>query len=217
MRSVEVMGNEITAPVLLLVEGQDEAYLVRRMCQHWFAERAVQIDIEDAQGGDRLTKQFKAIWVRPKGPLKVVGVITDSEENPADTAQRWRELFKLTDSSIDRPCHVLQLPSPDSSGALETLLLEALANDSIAICATHFRDCVKPQLAHRTVAQMDKIAIRAWLSATFGEAYANVFKAYERDAARDSLNFDHVAFALIKEFIEGLLIEAETAALSTAP
>ena len=46
MKSVKLGNEAITAPVLLLVEGQDEEYLVQKMCQHWFKDRAKLIDIE---------------------------------------------------------------------------------------------------------------------------------------------------------------------------
>jgi len=89
------------------------------------------------------------------------------------------------------------------------LLLQALADNHIAACATGFRDCVIPFLADLTVAQGDKIAVRAWLSATLGQAYGNVFKAYKHRPEPELLNYDHSAFAPIKVFLQNLLNEAE--------
>ena len=52
MKSVKPVSDAITAPVLLLVEGQDEEYLVQRMCEQWFGVRAQKIDIECVDGRD---------------------------------------------------------------------------------------------------------------------------------------------------------------------
>ena len=87
--------------------------------------------------------------------------------------------------------------------------LDALAGDSIADCATHFRDCVSIHLIKPTLAQKDKIAVQAWLSAKLGNAYGNVFKAQDRHPDHQLLNYDHTAFAPIKAFVETLLAEIE--------
>ncbi len=117
MKSVNSGNEAITAPVLLLVEGQDEEYLVRKMCDQWFGEQAARIDIECVQGRDNFPMRFKALKVRSLGPLKVVGVIADSEEDPAATTQSWTVLFADVSPSINRPCKLLQLPGAHSAGA----------------------------------------------------------------------------------------------------
>lgn len=214
MKSVNALypvSDAITAPVLLLVEGQDEAYLVQKMCAHWFGPHALAIDIECVSGGDNFPKRFKALKVRSLGELKVVGVIADSEEDAAATAQRWKDLFTEVEPHINRPCKKLQLPSDNKPGAFEALVLDALKSDVIADCATNFRDCVTPHLGGRTLAQRDKIAVQAWLSAKLGSAYGNVFKAQEKHPRHQLLNYDHAAFAPIKTFIEDLLAHAQLA------
>ena len=209
MKSVKPVSDAITAPVLLLVEGQDEEYLVQKMCEQWFGARAQNIDIECVEGRDNFPKRFKALKVRSLGLLKVVGVIADSEEDCAATAQRWADLFDDVAPFIKRPCKKLQLPSDDAAGAFEALVLDALAGDSIADCATHFRDCVSLHLVKPTLAQKDKIAVQAWLSAKLGNAYGNVFKAQDKHPEHQLVNYDHAAFSPIKAFVETLLAEAE--------
>ena len=201
--------NAITAPVLLLVEGADEAYFVQKMCEHWFKERGDQFDIEDARGGGNLPRNFAALTVRPLGPLKVVGVITDSEEDAQATQQRWDNLIAKIQPQIHRPCKKLQLPSEELQGAFESLVLQSLVGDSVVDCAKAFRDCVTPQIGVRTSAQRDKIAVRAWLSAQLGLAYGNVFKAQKANIEQQLLDYDHEAFAPIKVFLEQLLAEVE--------
>lgn len=201
--------NAIAAPVLLFVEGADEAYFVEKMCEHWFKERADQFDIEDARGGGNLPRNFAALTVRPLGPLKVVGVITDSEEDAQATQQRWRDLVAEIQPRIHRPCKKLQLPSEELQGAFESLVLQSLVGDSVVDCAKAFRDCVTPQIGVRTSAQKDKIAVQAWLSALLGSAYANVFRAQKDYPAQQLLNYDHEAFAPIKTFLEELLAEVD--------
>lgn len=205
--AVKTDTEAITAPVLLLVEGQDEEYLVQKMCEQWFGPRAEQIDIECVGGLTNFSKRFKALKVRSLGPLKIVGIIADSEENPAATAQRWVALFKDVESVIKRPCKKLQLPGDDVPGAFEALVLDAWAGDPVAECATGFRDCVSPHLGERTLAQKDKIAVQAWLSAKLGNAYGNLFKAQDKYPNHQLVNYDHPAFAPIKVFVEDLLAE----------
>ena len=209
MKSVKPVNEAITAPVLLLVEGQDEEYLVQKMCAQWFGDRAKAIDIECVEGRDNFPKRFKALKVRSLGLLKVVGVIADSEEDCAATAQRWADLFDDVAPFIKRPCKKLQLPRDDAPGAFEAMVLDALKGDVIADCATHFRDCVSLHLVKPTLAQKDKIAVQAWLSAKLGNAYGNVFKAQDRHPDHQLLNYDHAAFAPIKAFVETLLAEIE--------
>jgi len=207
-------GNEaITAPVLLLVEGKDEEVLIRQMCTHWFGARAQAIDMECVDGLANFPKRFRALKVRSLGLLKVVGVIADSEQDPAATAQRWKNLFNEVEPLVNNgrscPCRKLQLPDDDTLGAFETLMLKAWDGDAIAHCATQFRDCVSPYLGERTLAQQDKIAVQAWLSAKLGNAYGNVFKAQEKHPEKPLLDYDHPAFAPIKKFVETLLAEAD--------
>lgn len=209
MKFVKTGNEAITAPVLLLVEGQDEEYLVQKMCEQWFGARAQNIDIECVEGRDNFPKRFRALKVRSLGVLKVVGVIADSEEDCAATAQRWADLFNDVEPFINRPCKKLQLPRDDAPGAFEALVLDALAGDSIADCATSFRDCVSLHLGERTLAQKDKIAVQAWLSAKLGNVYGNVFKAQDKHPEHQLVDYDHAAFAPIKAFVETLLAEAE--------
>jgi hypothetical protein len=206
--AINPVSNPISAAVLLLVEGQDEEYLVQKMCEHWFGPRALDIDIECVGGGDNFPKRFKALTVRSLGALKVVGVIADSEEDPAATAQRWSDLFADVAPKINRPCKKLQLPCDETPGAFEALVLNASDDDAVVSCAINFRDCVSPHLGDRTLAQKDKIAVQAWLSAKLGSAYGNVFKAQEKNPTHQLLNYDHAAFAPIKTFIKDLLAEA---------
>lgn len=203
------MNDAITAPVLLLVEGDDEEYLVQKMCELWFPERAASIDIENVGGGGNFSRRFKALAVRSLGPLKVVGVIADSEEDPQATDQRWADLFGEVGPQIKRPCKKLQLPSNDVKGAFESLVLQALENDPVVRCAKAFRDCAAPHIGDRTLAQKDKIAVQAWLSAELGQAYGNVFKAQMANAQRQLFDYEHTAFAPIKNLIADLLNEAD--------
>lgn len=209
MKSVKLGNEAITGPVLLLVEGEDEEYLVQKMCEHWFPDRADRIDIECVHGADNFPRRFKALPFRSHGPLRIVGVITDSEDDPRATEQRWIDLFAEVQALIHQPCKKLQLPHVEKPGAFEALVLQALGSDPTAACALGFRDCVTPHIGIRTLAQKDKIAVQAWLSASLGGAYGNVFKAQKKYPEKVLLDYDHAAFASIKQFIEDLLSIAE--------
>ena len=205
MRFAKSGTETISAPVLLLVEGQDEEYLVQKMCAHWFPKQISSIDIESVDGKDNFPKRFKALKVRSLGPLKIVGVIADSEEDPPATAQRWSALIAEVEPNIQRPCKLLQMPASHVPGAFEALVLKALDGDPVVACATNFRDCVRPHIGLRTLAQQDKIAVQAWLSAKMGNAYGNVFKAQAKYPDVQLLNYDHAAFVPIRTFIKALL------------
>ena len=95
-------------------------------------------------------------------------------------------------------------------GVFEPLVLQALQNDPVVHCAKAFRDCVTPHFNEgRTLAQRDKIAVQALLSAELGNAYSNVFKAQKAHVMQQLLNYEHAAFLPIKHFLEELLSEAE--------
>lgn len=206
------MKSDNTA-VLLLVEGDDEEFLVKRMCEKWFPKDVHQIIIENVHGKENFGKQFRALRLRSLGITKIIGVIADSEENPAATAQRWTDLFNSIAPQINLPCKKLQLPSDTEAGAFEALVLNALDGDSLATCAKGFRDCAKQYLENPTLAQQDKIAVQAWLSAKLGQAYGNVFKAQnyadKKNPPIQLLDYDHPAFTSIKTFIADLLTHKE--------
>lgn len=217
MKSVEAVegqipgaSQKITAPVLVLVEGHDEAYFLPKMCEHWFKDRADQFDIENAGGGGNFASRFKAQSVRTPGPLKIVGVITDSEEDAKATSQRWEMLINEVQPGMKHLCKTLQLPSSTSPGAFETLVLHTLGDDLVVKCASTFRDCVAPHVGKRTRAQMDKIAVQAWLSARLGKSYRSLSGAQKDREAQPLLDYDHAAFIPIKTFLEGLLNLADS-------
>lgn len=200
-------AQPITTPVLVLVEGDDEYYLVQWMSGHWFGEKAALIGFENVGGKDKFPSHLRALQTRSHGPLEVVGVIADSEDDARATQQRWGDLFGEVQPKIKPPCSLLQLPSESAPGAFETLVLQALKDDSIAACALTFRDCVSAQLNDRTAAQRDKIAVQSWLGARFGRAYGNVFKAQKAHPDAKVLDYDNAVFLPIKHFLEELLAQ----------
>lgn len=199
--------HPITTPVLILVEGDDEYHLVQWMAEHWLGEQSQKITLENVGGKDNFARSFKGLQVRSLGALQAVGVICDSEEDAAGTQQRWMQLFDQVQPKIKPRCHLLQLPTVDTNGAFEALVLQALGNDPVARCAQAFRDCVSPELPDRTQAQKDKIAVQAWLSARMGNAYGNVFKAQQKNPEQNLLNYDDPAFQPIKHFLNQLLLD----------
>jgi hypothetical protein len=210
MKSVKVAkqaSKPLTSPVLILVEGSDEKFFIEAMCAHWFPEKINDITIENVEGSNNFSTHFEALTIRSSKSLRAIGIITDSEENPDATKQRWNDLFvKFPQKCV---CKKLQLPSDDQAGAFETLALTAVSNNPIVKCATDFRDCVVEKIGKRTLAQKDKIVVQAWLSAELGNAYANLFKAQEKNPDKKLLDYDHPAFTSIKTFIADLLTHKE--------
>lgn len=202
-------AKEITTPILVLVEGHDEDDLLQRLCQHWFGEKSSDFGFENVGGNPNFSSRFRALEIRSLGRLQAVGVVADSEEDAAATQQKWRDLFGEVAEKINKPCKLLQLPNASQAGAFETLVLQALQGDPVAQCAQAFRDCVEPNSVSRTHAQKDKIAVQAWLSASLGDAYRNVFKA-QQDNKKPLFDYDHKAFAPIKVFFEELLATVAT-------
>lgn len=203
-------AHAITTPILVLVEGDDEYHLMQWMCQHWFGDKAALFAFENVKGKDNFPSRFCALKTRSLGVLEVVGVVADSEEDAAATHQRWRDLINEVTATIKQPCKLLQLPHQDQTGAFETLVLQALQHNAVAQCARAFRDCAGAHLNDRTQAQKDKIAVQAWLGASFGRAYGNVFKAQNEHPDATLLDYEHSAFASIKAFFEELLATVAT-------
>ncbi|MBT0569225.1 hypothetical protein KIK84_02705 [Curvibacter sp. CHRR-16] len=195
----------ITTPILVLVEGKDEEDLLQRLCKHWFGAQSSCFGFENVDGNSQFSEKFRALKKRSKDKLQVVGVVADSEEDAAATKQKWQDLFKDVVPQINKPCELLQLPDAIQPGAFETLVLEALKGDPVAQCAQAFRDCAAANLADRTQAQKDKIAVQAWLGARLGRAYNNVFKAQEDNEDEPLFDYDHAAFNPVKEFLQHLL------------
>lgn len=208
-------AHAITKPILVLVEGDDEYHLMQWMCLHWFGDKADHFAFENVGGKDNFPSRFRALKTRSLGALEVVGVVADSEEDAAATQQRWRDLVNEVVATIEQPCKLLQLPHQDQTGAFETLVLQTLQHSAVAQCAVAFRDCVGQHLNDRTQAQKDKIAVQAWLGASFGRAYGNVFKAQNEHSDAALLDYDHSAFSPIKAFLEELLATVAANRLET--
>jgi hypothetical protein len=199
-------NNTISAPILVLVEGQDDAFFLNLMIAAWYPGREHLFDIESAGGLSNLKSRFAAVSVRLSAPLKVVAVMADSDDSPSAAAQVWQDLKQKHEAAIAKPCLFLLLPDSESKGSLETLVLRSLGQDAFANCSIGFRDCIKqidPLL--RNEAQWDKLAVQSWLNAKTGQAFANLFRADEKHSDAVSLDANHAAFQSVKQFLDLLL------------
>lgn len=193
-------------PILLLVEGADEKYILTNASSHWFADKAELFNMEDAKGGSSLKSRFKTILNRSHAHIKVIGIVTDAEESAASTKQAWDNLLSEFQKKSKIHCAYFVNPHQEESGALERVVLNALQADSLAKCAVEFRDCVKStNKVTRNTAQWDKLAVQSWLNATLGGAYGNISFAQDKNPDVNLFNYDHEAFMPIKTFLEDLL------------
>ena len=87
---------------VLLVEGQDDTHVVRRIIGN------PSIEVIDTEGIDNLLRRIP-LEVAASGRL-VVGIVVDADDDPG---QRWRQLRdRLSESNVDLPQH------PEPVGAI---------------------------------------------------------------------------------------------------
>ena len=190
--------EQISAPILLLVEGvTDKAFIEKLLALHMLVSHKTKFDVEAIGGYDNLKPFIKGFNDRPNAAnVKVLAAIVDADEHPqlrntdVDTLlQTVRTKELLTD-------HLL-LPDNQTSGALESLVLKTLSRKDLA-CASQYVGCAA-SISALNQAQTDKLSLYAWTSQQQKEP-TNNFMRPKVDGAR-SIDFQHEAFASIKDFL----------------
>jgi len=167
------MGNDITKPKLLLVEGKDEVKLFGKL----FADLGlVDVEIRNIMGKTKFRRNIQAL---PKitgfGKVTSVGIVTDADRQPQGTFESICDALQaanlpsptapLQPVGDDPQVVVMILPGDGREGMLEDLCLESIADDPAMPCLEeHFR-CLEEQLEASTFpGNPSKAHVRAFLA-----------------------------------------------------
>ena len=149
---------------LLLVEGDDDQVFFDQFVNHLADSTDAQLQVEDLaiiqyEGRDKLTRRLRELKKADNFEhITHLGIVRDSDFN-TDALRSVQDRIKTVDKegppNIDIPDHpivptigdlkvsVLIVPSVSQEGALETILLQAVAKDPMMRCVDKYIECVK--------------------------------------------------------------------------
>lgn len=161
---LKTADRPLQAPRVIVCEGRDEFDV---LC--WIRSRRGltedEVEILDAKGRANLSTLLGDLrYLSGGSDVEVVAVVLDAEErSEADHSLLVRLAAIAQDQGFDYQAHVL--PSPDSAGALETLVrMHADADAPASTCADAWENCLTPTVKVRTKAQQDKAWGHVWLA-----------------------------------------------------
>lgn len=164
---------------ILLVEGRDDAEVVKQFCNHHRIDNRRLFKIEIKQGIEALLDDLR---VRPRGDVQVLGVIVDAD---ADPLARWRQLgdamqrsgYALPEqpggagtcipapSSFRPRVGVWMMPDDRGPGTLEDFLLELTQDgDPLLPRATTAVDAIEPRHRRFPDERRSKAVVHTWLA-----------------------------------------------------
>ncbi len=223
---------------LLLVEGDDDQVFFDRFVNHLADSTDAQLQVEDLaviqyEGRDKLTQRLRDLKRADNlEHITHLGIVRDSDFN-TDALRSVQDRIKTVNREgppnidiPDRPIvqtfgdlkvSVLIVPSVGREGSLETILLEALAEDSMMRCVDKYIDCVKETHPTSEVARNREDKSR--LSVLLAGKLIMRDLARSKDATRelprymysmkwwDDDTFDRPAFEDAKAFLRQLLAD----------
>jgi hypothetical protein len=148
-----VTSMEITAPHLLVVEGEEDAMFFGALLRYLGLPN---VQIMPIGGKTQLRQNLNALVRSPVFPDVVsLGVVRDANADPRSSFQSVRDaLLAVALSAPDRPLlpvgqqprvSVLILPDEHTSGALEDLCLRAVLPDPAMLCVEQYFGCLQQQ------------------------------------------------------------------------
>lgn len=170
---------------ILVCEGLDECDLFTLLRD----ERGLgesDLEVIDAGGRQNLVNKVDDLFSQTGGSsIRLMGVVLDSEDDLQDT-ERLLDAIR-TKVGARAKLVFYQLPDATSTGALETLIRQAIpAQSPGAACANQWEACLQPELAApdvKTQAQRDKAWLQVWLTQrTRDTAYSRIGFAIKRNA-----------------------------------
>lgn len=190
---------------VLIVEGSDEQDVVNHLCEK---HMITGITLEVLDGRDRLTLRAKSIAGDSKyREVHRVGIIYDSEEEPAQTKATLEEVTLLiTQQSPKKTVQVLQLPADNRVGSFEALCLKAITpTDPVLACFNQYLKCLEGK-DHKlnTQAQKDKARLLAWYAAKYGKHIGRI-GADAHGKGNGFFDYTHAAFDPLVTFLKRLV------------
>lgn len=170
---------------ILVCEGLDECDLLTLLRdERGLGESG--LEVIDAGGRQNLVNKVDDLFSQTGGSsIRLMGVVLDSEDDLQDTER----LLDVIKSKVGARAKLVfyQLPDATSTGALETLIRQAIPVQSPgAACANQWEVCLQAELAApdvKTQAQRDKAWLQVWLTQrTRDTAYSRIGFAIKRNA-----------------------------------
>ena len=198
---------EITSPIQLLVEGNDQRNFFEAFIEHLSLDN---IQIQNFRGVSEL-RGFLLVLVNAPGfreTVKSVGIVRDAETSAQAAFQSVRS--SLENAGLPVPNQperragsspavtVLILPGDNSPGMLETLLNETFANTPEEACINAFFECVEDS-SGVPIQRPHKARAQAYL-ATKPEPHLSVGVA----AKQSYWDLDHDVFSRVRQFLRAL-------------
>ena len=203
----EKKPHAIEKPKLLLVEGWNErgfyCGFLRRL------GRGDDVRVETVEGTANFSRVICGLPARTGfSGVASLGLIRDAEENPGSAFQSLAEALKKANLPIpDRPeewcgtnprVGILIQPGNGQKGMLETLLLQAVAEDAAFACIDPFLQCLEEKVPEPT-RNKTKAKAQAFL-ASRKKAGLTIGTATEAGC----WNLDHSAYDGTKTFLQSL-------------
>jgi hypothetical protein len=198
---------QITKSKLLLVEGQDDLYLLGALLRH--LNLADDIQIIMVGGKDQFAPYFKGLKINP-GYSRVtsIGIVRDADADPAGAFQSV--CSALSNAGLPVPTAPLQsagaapkitvliVPGESRTGMLEDICLESVADDPAMGCVEEYFGCLEGKFG----ADDERLKNRA-------KSKVQVFLASQASpgwglgvaAQKGYWGFNHPSFEGIKQFL----------------
>jgi hypothetical protein len=156
-----MIHENITANILILVEGDDEKDLIEILLAETAPDWRGYFDIEKP---DQLLDAFKDVYARSSKPkLKHVIVVADAEESPEkNSADFERARQNLLVKGIETTIYIN--PNSTEKGSLESALIRVFQADPMMTCAHQLISCAESSRTFNTTAQRDVIQFFAWIA-----------------------------------------------------
>ncbi|MEA2007606.1 MAG: DUF3226 domain-containing protein [Chloroflexota bacterium] len=167
------MGDAITKPKLLLVEGQDEVHFFGQLLADL---DIVDVEIRDIMGKTKFRKRLKGLPdITGFGNVSSVGIVVDADNKPKGTFDSISDALDV--SGFPKPIASLQpigddlqvtvmvLPGDGRKGMLEDLCLESVADDPAILCVEDYFQCLEEEFESRMLPENpSKSRVRAFLA-----------------------------------------------------
>ena len=197
------------SPKLLLVEGQDEVGFFTGLLNYLQIE---DVQIVDYGGRNAFRPQMEAYTREPTfSEIRSMAVIVDADLSANSALQSIQDTLDhfglptpqtfLLPAGDSPQVSIFVMPDNSSSGALEDLCLEALANDPAMQCVDNFLQCVEAACLQPPQSQY-KARLRALL-ASLDDSEARLGIRSRRSAGLP-WDWDHPAFAELAQFLKNL-------------
>jgi hypothetical protein len=204
------MNNEaLTKPFLLIGEGTGE----KEFFTDLLTEMGIPgVQVEDYAGKNKLAAYLKGLTIRSGfDQLQRLVITRDADNDAAGAAASIQAAIAAAGLSAALTVSSMVLPGGGKEGALESLWLESLKGALYEDCVQRFFECLQENgwEPSQLFAKKDKALTQVWLATKnpSNEAFhrASAYGRRSKYAGEKWVDFDHAAFAPLKEFLRASL------------